>query len=110
MHILKFIFIFLWFLLLIIPGFIAIIRYSMSYYIMIDNPGISGLEAIRRSKQMMHGHKARLFSLWISFLGWFILGIITIGLGFLYAAPYFEATLASFYEDLKNNGEGSDLN
>jgi uncharacterized membrane protein len=103
MYVLKFIFIMLWFLLLIIPGFIAIIRYSMSNYIMIDNPGIGGLEAIRRSKEMMHGHKARLFNLWLSFLGWFIFGIITFGLGFLFTAPYYSATLASFYEDLKNN-------
>lgn len=50
LHVLQLIFIFLWFLLLIIPGIIAILRYSMSYYIIVDNPGISGLEAIRRSK------------------------------------------------------------
>ena len=69
LHIIKFIFVFLWFLLLIIPGIIAILRYSMSYYIMVDNPGISGLEAIRHSKVMMKGHKIRLFYLWLSFLG-----------------------------------------
>lgn len=102
LHVLKWIFVFLWFLLLIIPGIIAILRYSMAYYIMVDNPGISGLEALRRSKEMMRGHKTRLFLLWLSFLGWFIFGILTVGLGFLYVAPYYEATKASFYEDLKN--------
>ncbi|OEH85290.1 hypothetical protein BHU72_04125 [Desulfuribacillus stibiiarsenatis] len=103
LHILKTIFIVLWLLLLIIPGIIAILRYSMAYYIMVDNPGIGGYEAIRRSKEMMKGHKGRLFYLWLSFLGWFLLGIITFGIGFLYVAPYYEATLAAFYQDLKNH-------
>jgi uncharacterized membrane protein len=103
LHLIRVIFVVLWFLLLIVPGFIALLRYSMAFYIMVDNPGISGLEAIRRSKAMMHGHKGRLFMLWLSFFGWFLLGIITIGLAFLYVAPYYEAALANFYEDLKDN-------
>lgn len=74
---------------------------------MVDNPGISGLEAIRRSKVMMKGHKGKLFYLWLSFLGWFIFGVFTLGLGFLYVAPYYEATKASFYEDLKKYREVS---
>ena len=93
----------LWFLLLIIPGIIAILRYSMVYYIMNDNPDLKPLEAIKLSKKMMYGHKARLFFLWLSFLGWFLLGIFTLGIGFLYAMPYYNATLANFYEDLKYN-------
>ncbi|OEF95695.1 DUF975 family protein [Desulfuribacillus alkaliarsenatis] len=105
LHILKMIFVFLWLLLLIIPGIIAMLRYAMAYYIMVDNPGIGGLEAIRRSKKMMQGHKGRLFYLWLSFLGWFIFGVMTLGLGFLYVAPYYEATKASFYEDLKKHRE-----
>ncbi|NLI90800.1 MAG: DUF975 family protein [Peptococcaceae bacterium] len=91
----------LWFLLLIIPGFIAILRYSMAYYIMNDNPELRPLEAIELSKKMMAGHKGRLFMLWLSFLGWFLLGIITFGIGFLYAMPYYHAAKTNFYEDLK---------
>jgi uncharacterized membrane protein len=101
LHVVKYIFVILWLLLFIIPGIIAILRYSMAYYIMVDNPEIGALEAIRQSKEMMVGHKLRLFTLWLSFVGWFILGIITFGLGFLYAAPYYEASKANFYEDLK---------
>lgn len=93
----------LWFLLLIIPGIIAVLRYSMAYYIMNDNPDLKPLEAIDLSKKMMYGHKARLFFLWLSFIGWFLLGIFTLGLGFLYAMPYYNATLANFYEDIKYN-------
>lgn len=102
LNLLTTIFTILWFLLLIIPGFVAILRYSMAYYILNDNPGIDALEAIRRSKEMMYGHKTRLFSLWFSFLGWFIVGILTFGIGFLYLFPYYNASLANFYEDLKN--------
>jgi uncharacterized membrane protein len=95
------IFTFLWFLLLIIPGIIASLRYSMAYYIMNDNPGLKPLEAIELSKKMMSGNKGRLFYLWLSFIGWFFVGVLTLGIGFLFLLPYFNATITNFYEDLK---------
>ncbi|MBU3110222.1 DUF975 family protein [Clostridium lacusfryxellense] len=95
------IFTFLWMLLFIIPGFIAILRYSMSYYIMMDNPELSAFESLERSKLMMDGFKFQLFSLWCSYIGWFILGILTIGIGFLWISPYYETAKANFYQDLK---------
>ncbi len=101
LHILKMIFIVLWTLLLIVPGIIAAIKYSMAYYILNDNPEIGGLEAIRRSKEMMEGHKMRFFEMWLGFLGWFLLGIVTLGLGMIYAAPYYRAAKTNFYLDLK---------
>lgn len=91
----------LWTLLLIVPGIIASIKYTMAYYILNDNSGIGALEAIRRSKEMMDGHKMRFFQMWLSFLGWFILGLVTFGLGMLYAVPYYRAAKANFYLDLK---------
>jgi uncharacterized membrane protein len=93
----------LWFLLFIFPGIIAILRYSMAYYLMNDNPELKPLEAIELSKKMMYGHKARLFCLWLSFIGWFLLGVITLGLGFLFTIPYYNATVTNFYEDIKDN-------
>jgi len=93
----------LWFLLLVIPGIIAILRYSMAYYIMNDNPDLKPLEAIELSKKMMYGHKMRLFFLWLSFIGWILLGIFTFGIGFLYVMPYYNATITNFYEDVKYN-------
>lgn len=93
----------LWSLLLVVPGIIAAIKYSMAYYIMNENPELSALEAIRLSKQMMDGHKMDFFVMWLSFLGWFILGIFTAGLGMLYAIPYYRAAKANFYLDLKAN-------
>jgi len=89
------------FLLFIIPGIIAIFKYSMTYYNMNDNPDLKPLEAIGLSKKMMNGHKARLFFLWLSFIGWFLLGILTLGIGFLYAVPYYNAAKTNFYEELK---------
>lgn len=103
MNLLIIIFTVLWTLLLIIPGIIAGIKYSMAYYIVNDNPGIGALEAITRSKEMMYGHKMRFFEMWLSFLGWFILGIITFGLGMIYAIPYYRAAKANFYLDLKES-------
>lgn len=96
-------FTFLWTLLLIIPGIIAAIKYSMAYYIVNDNPDIGALEAIRRSKEMMEGHKMRFFEMWLGFLGWFLLGIATLGLGMIYAVPYYRAAKANFYLDLKES-------
>ena len=97
------IFTILWLLLLIIPGIIAILKYSMAYYILNDNPELKPLEAIELSKKMMNGHKERLFFLWLSFIGWFLLGIFTLGIGFLFIMPYYHATIANFYEDVKYN-------
>lgn len=95
------IFTFLWLLLLIVPGIIAGIRYSMSFYIMHDNPELSAVEALDRSKKMMDGEKMRLFTLWLSFLGWFILGLLSLGIGFIWITPYYNAAVTAFYEDLK---------
>lgn len=93
----------LWSILLIVPGIIAAIKYTMAYYIVNDNPGIGALEAITRSKEMMDGHKMRFLEMWLGFLGWFILGVMTFGLGMLYAIPYYRAAKANFYLDLKES-------
>lgn len=102
LYLLMAIFTFLWSLLLVIPGIIAAFRYSMAYFIMIDNPGIGALEAIDQSKQMMKGYKGKLFMLYLSFIGWALLCIITLGIGYLWLMPYIQASLAAFYEQLKS--------
>ncbi|WP_199620366.1 DUF975 family protein [Paenibacillus alkalitolerans] len=102
LYLLMIVFILLWTLLLIVPGIIASLRYSMAFFILHDNPGVSGMEAIRQSSEMMKGYKGKLFMLYISFIGWILLGIITLGIGFLWIIPYMQAALAAFYEQLKN--------
>jgi uncharacterized membrane protein len=96
------IFICLWSILLVIPGIIACFRYAMTYFILADNPEISGSEAIKKSKEMMIGHKSELFVLFLSFFWWFILCIITFGLAAIYVSPYVSATVANFYERIKS--------
>lgn len=93
----------LWTLLLIIPGIIASFRYSMAYYIMMDNPELSAFEALSESKRMMVGFKFQLFLLAFSFLGWFLLGVVTLGIAFLWVNPYYETAKANFYQDLKEH-------
>lgn len=94
-------FTFLWSLLLIVPGIIALLRYSQAFYILFENPEIGALEAIKQSKKMMQGQKGKLFLLLLSFIGWFILSLITCGIGFFWLGPYMAATLAHFYVNLK---------
>ncbi|MDD5673513.1 MAG: DUF975 family protein [Chitinivibrionales bacterium] len=100
-YIVMTIFIILWTLLLIVPGIIAALGYSQTFFIMADNRNIDGLTALRKSKEMMRGYKTKLFYLCCRFIGWFLLGIITLGVGFLWIAPYFLASMAKFYDDVK---------
>ncbi len=90
----------LWALLLVVPGIIAAISYSMTFYIMVDNPQIGAQDAIKKSKQMMNGNKYRYFCLLCRFIGWFLLCLLTAGIGFLWLIPYFMVSTARFYESL----------
>lgn len=100
--------VFLWTLLLIIPGIIKAISYAMCYYIMADNPHIGIRNALNLSKKMTKGYKGKLFILQLSFIGWAILSLLTLGIGYLWLVPYIQITMANFYDDLKaasiNNG------
>lgn len=98
---LNLLYIFLWMLLLIIPGIIKAYSYAMSYYILNDNPEIGAEEAICRSMEMMRGNKWKLFCLDLSFIGWFLLGILTLGIGLLWVEPYWLTARAAFYEEVK---------
>ena len=100
-YFLVLLFVFLWSLLLIIPGLIAAYAYSMAYFIVADNPSVGALEAIRRSKTMMRGHKAKLFLLHLRFVGWALLCLLTLGIGFLWLVPYMQASFTHFYEDVR---------
>jgi len=91
----------LWSLLLVIPGLIKALAYSMSFYISKDHPEYSIDECIEASKRMMDGHKWELFVLELSFIGWILLSILTLGIGFLWLAPYMDTTIAHYYEELK---------
>ena len=99
-YLLQTIFIFLWSLLLIIPGIIAALSYAMTFYIIAENDSIGPLEAIRKSKEIMQGNKWKLFCLGCRFIGWSLLCMLTIGIGILWLTPYIMISYAKFYDDL----------
>lgn len=94
---------FLWYLLLIIPGIVKSYAYRLVPYILADNPNIGYKRALELSKKMTDGQKWRMFVLDISFIGWFILGIIALLVGVLFVFPYVNATWAELYLVLRRN-------
>jgi len=119
LYLLMMLFVFLWMLLLIIPGIIAALSYSLVFFLMSDNPNIGIMEAIKKSKKMMYGYKWKLFCLGLRFLGWLLLPILFLMfaftgflpsivnvlcfLGLLWIAPYMQVSYVKFYEDVKAN-------
>ena len=94
-------FVFLWSLLLVIPGIVKAYSYAMTPYILHDNPEMGVSDSLQRSQQMMKGYKTKLFLLDLSFIGWLLLGFITFGIGLLWVSPYMATARAKFYEELK---------
>ena len=99
-NILMGIYTFLWSLLFVIPGIVKSYSYAMTNYILLDNPNMTASEAITESRKMMDGHKFELFILDLSFIGWYIVGILCFGIGTLWVSAYHEAARAEFYQTL----------
>lgn len=95
------VFTFLWSLLFVVPGIIKALAYSQANYVIHDNPRLKGKEAIEISKRMTNGFKGDLFSMYLSFIGWYILVGLTGGILSIYVTPYVETTAAMYYENLK---------
>ena len=96
--------VFLWSLLLIVPGIIKSYAYSLVPYILAEDQDIEPKDALRKSEDMMKGHKWELFVLRLSFIGWDLLDILTLGLlNIFYTGPYYKAAMAEFYNVLKEN-------
>ena len=94
-------FTFLWTLLLIIPGIMKAFSYALTPYILLDEPELTARQAITRSCEIMEGRRWKLFCLYLSFIGWGILSLLTFGIGFLWLVPYMNASIAAFYEDAR---------
>lgn len=99
-YLLMLIVIMIGFILLIVPGIIASLMFSQVYYILAENEDMSAIEAMKESARIMKGNKLRFFILSLSFIGWFILGIITLGIGFLWITPYYTITVTNFYKEI----------
>lgn len=91
----------LWSLLLVVPGIVKAYSYSMAKYILKENPELSVGEAIKRSQKLMDGHKGALFGTHLTLIGWFVLSILTFGIGLLWLIPYTEAINVEFYKSIK---------
>ena len=103
---LRDIFAFLWTLLFLIPGIVKAYSYRLVPYIIADDPTVPARDAITISRQMMKGHKWRTFVLDLSFIGWDILSVLTLGLvGIFYANPYQCATDAELYRAIRSEFE-----
>ncbi|HEY8350372.1 MAG TPA: DUF975 family protein [Clostridia bacterium] len=100
---LKDLYLFLWTLLLIIPGIVKSYAYRMVPYILADNPNIGAGRAIELSERMTYGHKFDIFILDLSFLGWYLLGLLCLLVGGLFVKPYEYATNAELYLTLRRN-------
>lgn len=99
-YLLVLLFIILWTLLLVIPGIMAALSYSQMFYILSEDPSIGAMDAIKKSKEMMYGNRWKLFCLGLRFIGWLLLCILTLGIGFIWLAPYMAVSMAKFYDDL----------
>lgn len=97
------IFIFLQYLLLIIPGIVATYRYAMTFYIMLDEPELKARDAMIKSREMMYGHKMQLFGYSILFALIAIAAtIFTLGIGLIWFVPFTQAFMANYYLQLKS--------
>ena len=103
-ELLCFLWVFLWSLLLVVPGIIKAIAYSQAAFIYRDklNAGekIGYSEAVTLSRQMMAGHKWEYFVMQLSFIGWWLLSAITAGLAGIWVLPYYYITMANYYVQL----------
>ena len=94
------------FLIFIIPGFILAFAYALVPYLLVDEPDLSITQTLKRSRLLMKGHKFDLFYLELSFIGWALLAILTIGIGYLWLIPYIYTSIGVFYKDVVNGTAG----
>ena len=90
-------------ILFIVPGIIVGLMFSQSYYILSEDPSKSITQCIKESVDMMNGHQWDLFYLELTFIGWWLLTAITVGIAGLWVAPYVKVTETNFYLSIKNN-------
>lgn len=96
-YIVSMLYIVLGLILLIVPGIILALRYSMLPFILADYSDITWRDALKKSKELTDGRKGEIFMYGLSFIGWFLLVAITAGIMSIYVLPYFQATMANLY-------------
>ena len=100
-YLLVFVFAFIGFILLIIPGIIVALALSQTWFILAENPSMDSYEAIIKSKNMMKGYKWQYFRIGLRLFGLGLLCLLTLGIGFLWLLPYQYVVYDKFYEEVK---------
>ena len=98
---LRGLYVFFWSLLFVIPGIVKSFSYAMTPFLLAEYPELTANQAITLSRKIMNGHKLDLFFLGLTFIGWSLLNILTLGIGSLWLNPYMNATWAAFYRQLQ---------
>ncbi len=104
-YLLMTMFVFLWLLLLIVPGIVAALAYSQVFYLMAEDTRLEPMAAIRLSKQIMMGHKWKFFCLGWRFFGWVLLCVLTCGIGVIWLWPYMFTAHARFHDDIHSHAQ-----
>ena len=113
-YVLSFLLMFILIMLIALPtlmigAIILGLAYDLVPFIIHDNPEIGAREALKTSRLMMRGHKWQLFVLELTFIGWALLCILTLGIGLLWLQPYMSVSFAHFYEDVKAEYESKQV-
>ncbi|MGA1030089.1 MAG: DUF975 family protein [Flavobacteriaceae bacterium] len=93
-------------LLFIVPGIIISLGLSMTFFILADDRSLTATEALKKSWELMNGHKMQLFGLILRFIPWYLLTIFTLFIGALFVIPWQNVALANFYDQLKKGTIG----
>lgn len=84
-----------------IPCILVSLNYSQTFFVLADQPGLRASQALAHSRSLMVGCRWKRVCLDFRFIGWIFLGILTLGIGFLWIAPYMAAAYAHFYNDIR---------
>lgn len=91
--------------LLMVLSLVVWLNYGLFFFILVENPEKGILQSLKESRQLMRGNRGRYFYLFLSFIGWVILGYLSLGIGFLWLYPFILCATIFFYLDLKPKAE-----
>ena len=84
----------------LVPMLMILFRLALMFFLMVDHGNMGVIEAFRESSELMQGNKGRLFYIYLSFIGWSLLGLLSCGLGMLWVTPYMMQTTVNFYREV----------
>ena len=88
---------------ILIPVIYVSLSISQTWFIIANDENISGYDALKESWNLMRGKRLKLFLLELSFIGWAILSVLTLFIGFIFLAPYMQTSYAKFYDNLNES-------